>query len=55
MIKVFKDTPQNASMPMEVTLLGMVTVVRLEQPSNALLPMDVTLFPMVTDVRLEQL
>ncbi len=40
---------------MEVTLLGMVTEVRLEQLEKAELPMEVTLLGMVTEVRLEQL
>ena len=39
---------------MEVTVFGMVTLVRLMQPENALVPMKVTLLGMVTLVRLEQ-
>ena len=39
---------------MLVTLLGIVTLVRLEQPSNAEEPMLVTLLGIVTLVRLEQ-
>ena len=37
---------------MVVTLLGMVTEVRLSQYANASFPMVVTLSPMVTEVRL---
>jgi hypothetical protein len=37
---------------MTVTLLGMVTEVRLLHHSKASLPMDVTLLGMVTEVRL---
>ena len=39
---------------MLVTLLGMVTLVRLVQQANALSPMLVTLLPIVTLVRLVQ-
>ena len=39
---------------MYVTLLGMVTEVRLEQLEKARFAMDVTLLGMVTEVRLEQ-
>jgi metal-sulfur cluster biosynthetic enzyme len=39
---------------MDVTLLGIVTEVRLEQKEKALFPMDVTLLGIVTEVRLEQ-
>ena len=42
--------PLNASLPMEVTLFGMVTEVKPLQPLNASPPMEVTLFPMVTEV-----
>ena len=34
---------ENALFPMDVTLLPIVTLVKLLQPSNALFPMDVTL------------
>ena len=40
-----------ALLPMEVTLAGMVTEVRLVQPLKALLPMEVTLAGIVTVVR----
>ena len=40
---------------MEVTPLGIVTAVRLEQLENAEWPMEVTLSGMVMEVRLEQL
>ena len=43
--------PSNASFPMEVTLLGMVTDVKPLQSSNAYHPMEVTLFGMVTEVK----
>ena len=39
---------------MDVTLLGMVTVVRPEQEAKASNPMIVTLLGMVTEVRSEQ-
>ena len=39
---------------MEVTLSGMVILVRPAQPQNALLPMEVTLSGMVTLVSFEQ-
>ena len=39
---------------MLVTLLGMVTEVRLEQPEKALSPIEVTPSGIVIDVRLEQ-
>ena len=39
---------------MLVTLLGIVTLVRLEQPENAPPPMVVTLLGIVTLVRLAQ-
>ena len=39
---------------MEVTELGMVMLVRLEQSSKAEFPMEVTLLPIITLVRLEQ-
>ena len=38
---------ENALFPMDVTLLGMVTVVRPIHEENALFPMDVTLLGMV--------
>ena len=44
-----------APYPIEVTLLGMVTLVRLEQDENASLPIEVTLSGMIMLVRLEQL
>jgi len=44
----------NADAPIVVTLLGMVTEVRLLQPSNANPPIDVTLLGMLTVVRLLQ-
>jgi hypothetical protein len=40
---------------MLVTLLGMVTLLRLVHPANASAPMLVTLVPMVTLVRLGHL
>ena len=40
-----------ASLPILVTLLGMVTEVRELQPMKALSPIVVTLFGMVTEVR----
>lgn len=40
-----------ASLPIVVTLLGMVTEVRELQPMKALSPIVVTLFEMVTEVR----
>ena len=39
--------PKNATEPMEVTLEGMVTLVRLSQPENAPELMEVTLEGMV--------
>ena len=45
---------ENAQYQMLVTLLGIVTLVRLEQTSNAQLPMLVTLLPIMTLVRLRQ-
>ena len=45
----------NAPVPMLVTLLGIVMLVREVQPWSVLLPMLVTLLPMVTLARLEQL
>ena len=39
---------------MLVTLLGIVTLVRLVQPENAMIPMLVTLLGIVTLVRLVQ-
>ena len=47
--------PENALLPMLVTLLGMITDVKLLQPENAELPIEVTPFGIVTEVRLEQL
>lgn len=44
--------PENASSPMKVTLLGMLTLVRLVQPPNAHSPMLVTLLGMVILVTL---
>ena len=44
----------NAKYPIVVTLLGIVTLVRLLQPSNAPLPIVVTLLGIVTLVRLMQ-
>ena len=44
----------NAKFPIEVTELGMVTLVRLEQPQNAPYPIEVTELGMVTLARLEQ-
>ena len=41
----------NALLPIEVTLLGIITEVREVQTENALLPIDVTLLGIVTDVR----
>jgi len=40
-----------AKSPMLVTLLGMVTLVKLVQPMNALIPMLTTLLPIVTLVK----
>ena len=47
--------PLNAWEPIEVTLFGMVTDVRLLHQENAPFPIEVTLFEMVTDVRLVHL
>ena len=44
-----------APFPIDVTLFGIVTDVRLLHPPNAPFPIDVTLFGIVTDVRLVQL
>jgi hypothetical protein len=44
---------ENASSPIDVTLLGMVMEV-MEQPANALSPMEVTLLGMVTEAMEEQ-
>ena len=46
---------QNALLPIDVTLLGMDTDVRLEQSEKAPSPIDVTLLPIVTDINLQQL
>ena len=43
---------EKALLPMDVTLLGIVTDVRLLHLEKAALPMDVTLLGMLTDVRL---
>ena len=48
------EQPEKASSPMLVTLLGMVTEVRLLQSRKASEPMLVTLFGMVTEVRPRQ-
>ncbi len=45
----------NAAFPIEVTLLGMVTLANEEQPANAEPPIEVTLLGMVTLANLEQL
>ena len=45
---------RKASVPMLVTLLGMVTEVKLLQPEKALSLMVVTLLGMVTEVKLLQ-
>ena len=42
------EQPKNAELPMHVTLLGIVTLIRLEQPLNACCPILVTLFPITT-------
>ena len=44
--------PPNAPPPIEVTLFGMVTDVRLVHTANALLPIEVTELGISTDVRL---
>ena len=44
-----------ALLPIEVTLSGIVMLVRLEQPLNVPLPIEVTLSGIVMLVRLEQL
>ena len=46
--------PPNATLPIEVTPLPMVTLVRLKHPENAPLPIEVTLLGMVTLVMLVQ-
>ena len=46
--------PRNTSIPMLVTLLGIVTLVRLVQSQNAYVPMLVTPLAIVTLVRLVQ-
>ena len=45
---------ENALIPIDVTLLGIVTDVRPEQSSKVKPSIDVTLLGIVTDVRLEQ-
>ena len=47
--------PLQAPSPMLVTVLGIVTEVKLLQLSKAKLPMLVTLLPIVTEVKLRQL
>ena len=47
--------PENAALPMEVRLLGRVTLVRPLHPENAELPMEVMLLGRVTLVRPLQL
>ena len=54
-IEVRPEQFRNATLPMLVTLLGIVMEVRPEQPLNAANPMLVTLLGMVTEVRPEQL
>ena len=49
-----EEQPENAEEPIEVTLSGIVTLVRLEQPKNAEEPMLVTLSGIVMLVRLVQ-
>ena len=51
MIDVKLEQRQNALPSMEVTELGMVTLVRPLQPRNAMQPMEVTELGMVTLVR----
>ena len=46
---------KNASLPIEVTLFGIVTLLRLLQTKNACSPIEVTLFGIVMLVRLLQL
>ena len=46
--------PEKAPLPIEVTLLGMVTSVKPVQPEKAELPIEVTLLGMVTSVKLVQ-
>ena len=53
-MEVSEEQPANASSPMLVTEVGMVTEVREEQPRNADSPMLVTELGMVTEVRDEQ-
>ena len=45
---------EKASPPMYVTLLGMVTEVRLLHSEKAAMPMDVTPLPMIKEVKLLQ-
>jgi hypothetical protein len=53
-IRVTPLQPENAEFPMEVTLEGIVTLVRLLQLANAEFPMEVTLEGIVTLASLEQ-
>ena len=54
-IKVKLLQPENAELPMLVTLLGMVIEVKLLQPENAEPPILVTLLGMLIEVKLLQL
>ena len=49
-IDVRASQSSNTALPINVTLLPMVTLVKSEQPANARLQMDVTLLGMVTFV-----
>ena len=56
-LEVMLDSPVqklNASVPIKVTEIGMVTEVRLEQPLNVSYPIEVTELGIDTEVRLEQ-
>jgi hypothetical protein len=50
MITAARPLPRKALLPIEVTLLLMVTEVRLAQLWKALLPIEVTLLGIVTEV-----
>jgi len=47
--------PSNATEPIDVTLLGILTDASLLQPENAEAPIEVTLLGIVTDAREVQL
>ena len=50
-MEVKLEQSSKASLPMNVTLFGMVIEVRLEQPRKAPSPMLVTLLEIVTDFK----